>query len=1319
MINKKIIHLADFQLEIRNSGEGNRYDECLSVINDTTRKIILETPDMVVITGDLFEFANTTAAERKMLTKFLRDISNVCTVVITNGNHDLKQRNNELIVNHKSVVEPDDIESVLEAMAIDNIHYLKRTGFYNVDGVTFAVWGHYEKFNKVEKDQLPYSPWELEESSKHPHGSVIELFHDPLKGCKGFDSKSMMNFTDYKISTKDFKSPLILAGDIHMPDIINFNNGEFGQTFTYCSSTIMRNFGEGNYYKNGILSQNGNDRHGLNIVHYTLDDNGVATSTIEFVNIQPKVSRHTIILDGEFDYSNIKMLRIEKTEFNNIRFKILDNVAGFFENQDVIYSYLKETCECIMHEPVFDKSVGVEFDDESSITDVEGVLSDDKILESANSYIDKSIDKSTTISKEDSEDAKKMLMDLFKNSFISSDGLTKNIKYVNVNSLEISNGLTFGDDVKIDFNSIGNITRVTGANAVGKTKIFTILGYMFTDLLHSDQKPSQHKNNRLELFNYNRPSDTVHTVMNFTVNDVKHTLTKTVERTWKRGKSMWQDKDWRKYIVGTPSLEIALRKGSETITDYDEVMDYMRDIISFDEFYNHIFVNQWSLENLLKMNTDLLIGEILKIIGLNFFDGLRDSYDSVRDTKMDSITKPSGTIESLLAEIASNKELLSTFVSRKEEIESGILEKNVEKEVEKAFIKKLEEKVSGIRKVADVETGISTTSDAINTKNTNKGILVNNISTSEASMNAIDLVSIESNISSSRTKQRTITEEKSKSKSSLENLDKEVQSKEKELETFIQTSKNLLNTKSNGIDVEINKLNVRKNEINTRLVEINKEVSSELELKVSKNNKIVSEYKSVADASEVSKKAILDESNKVKSEIESNIYRTDVKKGVLKDYESSDKCDSCGEFVKGDTVSKIDATKSEINSLETSLVLLREQKTEIDESYKISNEKYESDKKVYDDSLLVKVTHTILDEPELKKEVQGFSKELGEIKTSIESLESKKNIINADVSYMDDPIVSNTREYILTVSDRKRSLEDSIKGFDTEFYKEDLLIKANESKKTERNTLEINIVKYNSAKQILESEIKSLNEKLETYNNELLVSKGAVDIFKKIEEHQALITSKDSAILMLEREMVELDNKKLSADKVISDNEVSIKNLKEYNLTTSVLKQYKTMLGKSGLQKYIFSQIVSILNGKLSVLLEEVSMRLFFDKDSLELKKFDITKNILSGVKMTSGMETSILGLSLLKALKTMNQIRKFNVMMIDEISGQLNDGTGLSYKAYDYQGLFVNLLNKIKDDTCVYVVDHVIKDLGESSILEVEGSKDGSIVKEQSLTSR
>jgi len=1309
-MDKTIVHLADFQVEARNSGIGNRYDEYKNGLSDALESIKNQSPDIVIITGDLYQFADTTAAERKLLTWFLKELAKISNVVITNGNHDLKQRNNQLIISDKNQTQPDDIESVLDALSLPNIKYLKRTGFYNVFDQDFAVWGHYEKFNKVEDDLLPYSPWDLPNAddyiSKAVDGTLIELYHDPISNCKGFSGKPELHFVDYKMELSMFKSKLVLAGDIHAPDIIEYAKGCY---FTYCSSTIMRNHGEGNYYKNSTLIQDGNNKHGYNSIKYV---NGVPEIT--FVEIHPRVGRHTIYLDADFNYNNISELTITQHNYNIIRFVVEDNVNDFFTNQDLIFAHLKTKYNCLIEDPRFDKNIGIEMDDEHTVDNIESIVTEEKIMELSEIYINKVIDKTTTIAADDRPAAKRMLLDLFNNEFLKRADVANTMKYIQVNRLNISNALTFGDDVEIIFNESG-ITRITGSNAVGKTKIFTILGYMFTDKLYADQKVSQYKNNRLDLFNYNRPNDEVFTEMDFSINKLPYKLSKRVTRGWKRGKNMWNDKDWRDHINATPDLEIILTTPEGVVTDYNEVMAFMTDLITFEEFYTHLFVNQRSLETLLKMNPDILIGEILKIIGLNFFDSLNDSFDEVRDTITNTLTKPQGTMDSLFEEINTNLALIESLTDEKSLLMVHNLSLDSLQTIAADQSENITKRIGSVREEKVVQAEIDTANEKIKELNGHVDRIKLILDADRLIYDGIDVLSLKSdniinNATISQNNKEIATNEASKNQ-----LDAVVANLKSEINNFKNEHENKKNGDKNIIDIEINKQKEKQAGLSSRAAEIKEIISlhkqklkDEKQLKIDKllvaidrekielgnlesalvkNENIIATNEIIITNSNLSIETLIQGKTCPTCLREKDETKLD---GINESIAKHERDILHANAVIDDTKTLIDVLGIEIETVSSHVIsgeanILKMRSEEIEYSLKDNSELFEEGK-------ILKLDHGLAEEIILK-------------------LIDDKSVIDLDNSYLTSDYITKREDRIANIKEEEAAYDASIVLLEKSIDTIRDLIKACEDKIDLKSTKEIAIIRMESEINNHTKDISIIDDKLGQLNTEIVASIDANTLFDELAAIKTSIYDRKIEITENENDINEKTIAIKMASLKIEECETNITNLKQYNLTTAVIKQYKTMLGKTGLQKYIFGKIVDILNTKLSDLLQDVDFRLFFDKESLDLRKYSLRKNVISGVQMTSGMETTILGLSLLNSLKMLNQIRKFNFLMIDEVSGQMNNGKNLTYSASDYQDLLVQLLHKIRETSNIYIVDHVLEFLGETSVLEVQYTEHGSIV--------
>ena len=266
--NLKMFHTADIQIEVRNSAQ--RYDEFEYMLNLMVQSISKECPDIVVIAGDITEFCTPNATEIKLFLDFLDDIHEIDSVkeiVVIKGNHDIQQRSslNWFVKGEQKATVPDVLDTILESVNIPELLYCPKSLFYHsnvFDGFGYLVWSQKHKFEVESSDgeQLQYNP---KENCKIPEGyEYITLFHDCIKNAVNFDGKAVRN-SGTKPDCEDLGfTGLVLAGDIHQHSVIDKSEYKF----TYCGSPVPRDFGEGSYFHNGAITQNGMANHGYNVV---------------------------------------------------------------------------------------------------------------------------------------------------------------------------------------------------------------------------------------------------------------------------------------------------------------------------------------------------------------------------------------------------------------------------------------------------------------------------------------------------------------------------------------------------------------------------------------------------------------------------------------------------------------------------------------------------------------------------------------------------------------------------------------------------------------------------------------------------------------------------------------------------------------------------------------------------------------------------------------------------------------------------------------------------------------------------------------------
>jgi hypothetical protein len=149
-----------------------------------------------------------------------------------------------------------------------------------------------------------YNPFMTEGFAIDESKTNVTLYHDSVQGAKNFDGNDVKGSENKPaLSIDTFHTNTVLAGDIHLPKI--YERGAF--KFSYCSSAMPRDFGEGDYYSNTDLYQHGALLHGCNDV--VLHPDG--TSDITFVPFEQYATYNTFYINDKlFDLDMINALTI-------------------------------------------------------------------------------------------------------------------------------------------------------------------------------------------------------------------------------------------------------------------------------------------------------------------------------------------------------------------------------------------------------------------------------------------------------------------------------------------------------------------------------------------------------------------------------------------------------------------------------------------------------------------------------------------------------------------------------------------------------------------------------------------------------------------------------------------------------------------------------------------------------------------------------------------------------------------------------------------------------------------------------------------------
>lgn len=1276
MAQLSIWHSADIQIEVRNHAQ--RYDEFDAMIEKLVKSA--KNFDIAVLAGDLTEFATPNEIERKLLLKLVTELARwVQEVVIIKGNHDIIQQQirSTFVQNGVKKTAPDALD-ILYPSFPDNVLLCTESKVYKskVFDLQYVVWNQKHKYEVDPK--LKYNP--LENDRIDPSMPAITLFHDCIKNAINFDGKPVRGSSDkpdYMFGTK-----LILAGDIHCPAIIEKD----GQTFTYCSSPVERDFGEGDYYLNGRLIQYGTGKHGYNTIEFDTETN---EGKVTFHKLDQYAIFQTLIFDRNFDIERFKKY-YDPEICEKVRIKI-----RIKEDYDRIVNHLEDLLGIIKvrnKDGEIRMETGKDLDGSEVGTnaeiDTDALVSMDKIKEIAAEFITKKVNSSRVISKEDKDPVIKEIVEMLNKELEYFESSSNSLNVVPLH-LNLSNFMALGDDISIDFKN--GITKLSGSNGTGKSTVFNAIKWMWTDMVYSSQKANYKKENALILFNNKRPEvDIVYGQMVQLVNGDEMTITKTITRNWKKNVESVDkiSENWQDYCE-MPTVECTVEYQNKTYENED-ALNFLSSIFpSLSDITRTLFATAPSLFSIINTATNELNDEILYNLGLNFFEALADRYDDLRSQVMDKLSKPAHSVGEYSAMIDErNKQIEEVVKPLIEEIKNKIAEQH-------QTIENLK------KKKEELNASLYPVSASMVHSNKEK------ITEYRKSNSVLDEAIDERNAKIAEARQKYLDQDVANQLPNAELKLKDARSMlDEAIDTQSQYQKELVIISENGSkrqneildevreEVSAIKTNISDKELEKTKLENNKQnLQKEFEYSI---EKLDNEYNTAVTKLTHDKEMLLAKNSEMQLLI-SNLKKRN------EQLESGDICPTCGrkhteesweyankEFL--DNQSKIQAGESVIASNNAKI-------EEIDASIKTAKEELKLKKQTLVITKEQGLTNIVVKIQLIDDDIAENQKKLADLKqntkekiandTTIKQLVDQRSATDMKLNKLSADIATKRTDIAQLEQDIK-----VLKDIEQIYTKDIALWQEQISSYTDKKALQLKLVSE------LESKNKELESQLE-HNDK--VNDDIQQKNDQIEYVENLLKAQTQKEVDAKVQLQSLEN----------ENRLDQENITaaiQYRIKDASLRIYKQIIGKNGLSTYIFSMVRPNLNAALNDMLSGLGFVLAFNDDNeLKMIKLNDDKQIKQSVAFSSGMESTFLGLSLLYVLKTKNVAKRINILFIDEVTGALNDGSDLSYEASNYQELFKNLLHKMKKQFNIFIIDHVIKNLDEDQRLEVVPTPDGA----------
>ena len=423
---KKIAHIADVHIRkipIRN-------EEYEYVFKNLIKSLQEKKPDRIVIVGDLVHDYLDLQGEQLILAhELLTALADIAPVVVTRGNHDCRKKNLKRV---------DSIRAIVRTLNNPLVQYFDKTGLYEDENVMWAIWHHGDQKN---------NPWKTKKGKEvladKSELLTIDLFHDPVTGCKSTTGFEMKSKSYYKLS--DFKGDLSMFGDIHRMQYLDKS-----QTKAYCGSLIAQDFSEGDSEFHGYLLWDLDTKSAEEVP---------AFSNSSFKNI--KITPFMDFDDLDFEIDNpTKHMRVRFVWGTLPQSRSKDNERKLIE-----YTKSKYKNVIISHKNEFIESDKMDVNENVTIENISDEAVQHEIFRE---YLEKI-------------GTDKQLID----DIIALDAeISANITLDEVSNLEW-NVIKFGGkdfasyhEIDVDWRDMDGLFQITGINTAGKTTIMKLITYI-------------------------------------------------------------------------------------------------------------------------------------------------------------------------------------------------------------------------------------------------------------------------------------------------------------------------------------------------------------------------------------------------------------------------------------------------------------------------------------------------------------------------------------------------------------------------------------------------------------------------------------------------------------------------------------------------------------------------------------------------------------------------------------------------------------------------------------------------------------------------
>ena len=428
---KYIHHISD--VHIRNLKRHAEYEQ---VFERLYKKIKQNREDSIIYIGGDIAHSKTDMSPELVdqTSRFLKSLSEICPTIVITGNHDCNLNN----LNRLDVLTP-----IINNLNLPNLHYLKRSGVYDIADMSFVVWDVWED----EEDYIKASDFKADTKVVLYHGTV-----DRSKTDVGFSLPGKVTidyFDGYDLG---------LIGDIHKRQYLDKE-----KTIAYCGSLIQQN-------------------HGESIGHgYLLWE--VETKKSEYIEIPNDYGYYTIDIDKGIvpDVKGMPKkarLRVRVSNTNGIELK---------------------KALAIIHHRYGIKDVTITKVDRRDVgsSNNEMVIGDVNDTDYQYELIEDYLKRNHAITDDTLAKIKKLNEEI--NNELPPARVKRNINW-KLKHFEFSNMFCYGENNYVDFTQLDGIVGMFAPNASGKSTLLDALSFCLFDVTSRTTKAASVLNNKKNNF---------------------------------------------------------------------------------------------------------------------------------------------------------------------------------------------------------------------------------------------------------------------------------------------------------------------------------------------------------------------------------------------------------------------------------------------------------------------------------------------------------------------------------------------------------------------------------------------------------------------------------------------------------------------------------------------------------------------------------------------------------------------------------------------------------------------------------------------------